>query len=96
MGDVTEAEAQLYKFILMHIYLAVGVKLCKYPPVFLQVVVDTLHQCRRITVKPVVIIVPALVVAELLISPAQKSLAAVEANFFHNTSPQPSPQGEGV
>ena len=62
------------------------IKVSQDPPVFTEQPVNIPYKIICITVQPVVVIIPALVRAEFLISTAAYSAAAIETFPFHSTN----------
>jgi len=67
MRKEAEVITQGKEGVLMHFYPALTIQISKDPPVFPQQTVNITYKIVSVTVKPVVIIVPALVGTEFLI-----------------------------
>jgi len=86
MGEETEIIAQGKKRILMHPALSFRIQVGKYAPVFPEQTVNIPHEIVGVTVQLIIVIVPALVRAEFLISTAAYCAAAIETFPFHSTN----------
>ncbi len=69
----------------MYPCLAVIHKVGQYSAVFPQQSMDISDKIAGITVKPVVVIIPALIRTEFLIGAAANNIAAIETFSFHST-----------
>jgi hypothetical protein len=67
MCEEAEVIAQGKEGVFMYFYPALTIQIGKYPPVFPQQTVNITDKVVCVAVKPVVIIVPALVGTEFLI-----------------------------
>ena len=68
----------------MYLCLSIVVKIRKYASVFSKQAVNIAHKVIAVPVKFVVVIVPALIRAELLIGSSPNNVTAIKASlFFH-------------
>lgn len=86
MGEEAEVIPQGKECILVDPQPAFFEEIGKYPPVLPEQSVNISHEVVRVTVQPVVVVVPALIRAEFLIGAATYGVAAVETFFFHSTN----------
>ena len=85
VGTKTEIVTQSKQSVFMDFYFALRVQVGKDSPVLAQQTVNISYKIVRITVKPVIIIIPALIRTELFIGTATQSVAAIETFLFHST-----------
>lgn len=68
----------------MHSYLTLFVKVGKYPTVLPEKGMNVPDKAITVFVKPVIIIVSALIGTEFLVGPASQDIAAIETSSIHD------------
>ncbi len=85
MGEETEIIPECKKGILMHLYLALAIQVGKDAAVLPEQAMYIPNEIIRVAVKPVVVVVPALIGTEFLIGTAMDRFSTVETFLFHST-----------
>jgi hypothetical protein len=86
MSEETEVITEGEKGIPVDGVFAFIIKISEYPPVFPKQSVNISDEIVSVTVKPVVVVVPALVRAEFLIGATTNGVATIETFLFHSTN----------
>ncbi len=86
MGKEAEVVSHGEEGIPVYSQFTLAIKVSQYAPVFPQQSVNVPYEIVCFTVKPVVVVVSALVRTEFLIGTATDSVAAIETFFFHSTN----------
>jgi hypothetical protein len=68
----------------VHSQLALIVKVGKYPPVLPQKGMNIPDKAVTVFVKPVIVVVSALIGTEFLVGPAPKDIATIETSSIHD------------
>lgn len=84
MGEETEIKTKGEECILMNPCSALIIQVGQYPPVTPQKKVNIPDKAVGILVKPVVVVIPALIGTEFFVGPAPEDITAVETLPFHN------------
>lgn len=86
VGKKTEVITKGKKGIFMNFKFALRIKIRENPSVLPQQTMNVPNEVIRFAVKPVVVIVTALVRTELFIGAATYRIAAIETFLFHSTN----------
>jgi hypothetical protein len=86
VGKKIEVIAKSKQGILMHPHPVLSVQVSKDSPVLSQQPVNIPYKVVRIAIQPVIVIIPALIRTEFLISTATNGVAAIETFLFHSTN----------
>ena len=86
MREETEIISQCEQSILVNPDLSLFIKITKYPPVLPQKTMNVPYKIVRITVQPVVVIIPALIGTKLLIGAPANYGTTIETFLFHSTN----------